>query len=146
MAGCGKIGSPTKLRPRPLLVGCCAVPSSLCCGKILVAAEKMCDRVTGCAVGRVMLFLMVKPPPAISLRIRAAEVTAPAREILRQLDEADLVRRRVRHFAAKANVSVTELESVVRSLPSSRDRDSLQADVNLVRSTLKKISERSARL
>jgi len=86
---------------------------------------------------------MVRPAP-ISLRIRAAEVNARARKILRERDEDDRLKRRVRWLAMKAIVSVREMNSVaapkLRSmLPSDRDR--WDVEYQLVESILLKISK-----
>src|SRR5262245_25251413 len=78
-----------RLRSRPLSVACCAVPSLPCCMKILDAAEKCVTASHRSAVCRVMLFLMMKQPAPISLRIRSAEATYRARKLLHRLAEED---------------------------------------------------------
>jgi hypothetical protein len=54
---------------------------------------------------------MVKPPP-ISLRIRSTEATGAARRLLRELDRADLLQRRVKLQAGKALAAIYEMKSV----------------------------------
>ena len=81
---------------------------------------------------------MVKVTP-ISLRIRNAEVTARARQILRDLDEKDRLRRRVRWLAAKALVSIREMTTDAAKLKSG-DRH-WQAEVRVLESILRRISK-----
>jgi hypothetical protein len=78
---------------------------------------------------------MVKP---ISLRIRAHEATARARQLLRDLDEKDRLRRRVRWLATKALVSVRELSTDAGTLKSG---SGWQSEIKLVESILVKISK-----
>jgi len=85
---------------------------------------------------------MVKQPAPISLRIRSAEATHRAREILSRLEEDNRLQRRVRWMALKAIVSIREMNYVaapkLRSmLPSDRER--WQAEYKLVESILLKI-------
>jgi hypothetical protein len=91
-----------------------------------------------------MLFLMVKQPAPISLRIRSAEVTRRAREILRKLEEDDRLQRRVRLLALKAIVSIREMNRVaapkLRSMLAT-NRDRWLAECKLVESILIKISK-----
>jgi hypothetical protein len=91
-----------------------------------------------------MLFLMAKQPPPISLRIRAAEVNARARKILRERDEADLLQRRVRWLSVKAVVALREMRSVaapkLKSMMSS-ERERWLAECKLVETILLKISK-----
>jgi hypothetical protein len=77
---------------------------------------------------------MVKP---ISLRIRSAEATRKARELLSKLDERDRLRCRMRWFATKALVSIHELHRDAAKL------DRWQAEIELVETTLQKISKAS---
>jgi hypothetical protein len=106
------------------------------------SGENKCDRVTAVRVRQRHAAVMVAP---ISLRIRHAEATARARKILRNLDEADRLQRRVRWLAMKAIVSIREMGSVaapkLRSMYSS-DRDRWLSDCKTVESILLKISKR----
>jgi hypothetical protein len=81
---------------------------------------------------------MVKRPAPISLRIRANEVTARARQLLRELDEKDRLRRRARWMATKALISVREMVSVM----SSADRARWQAECKQTIAFLEKIQDR----
>jgi hypothetical protein len=88
---------------------------------------------------------MVKQPAAISLRIRHAEATHRARELLRRLDEADRPQRRVKWLATKAIVSIREMNRVAAPTLQSmyyKDRDRWQAEYKQVESILPKISKR----
>jgi len=64
---------------------------------------------------------MVRPAP-ISLRIRSAEATARARQLLRRFDEKDLLRRRVKWQALKALIAVREMRRNAVKLKSADDR------------------------
>jgi hypothetical protein len=80
---------------------------------------------------------MVKP---ISLRIRSAEATARARELLRSLDEKDQLRRNVKHQSLKALIVVREMRSNAVKLEV--DRRWL-ADIQAIETTLLKIKNRN---
>jgi len=86
---------------------------------------------------------MVKQPAPISLRIRSAEATSRARQILRRLEEDDRLQRRVRWLALKAILSIREMNRVatprLRSMASNRDR--WQVEYKLVETILLKISK-----
>lgn len=86
---------------------------------------------------------MVKPSP-ISLRIRNAEITHRARQVLRRLDEADRLQRRVKWQAQKALIAIHEMDSVaapkLRSMPQS-DRKRWEAEFQVVEQILKRISQ-----
>jgi len=111
---------------------------------MLDAAEKSVTASRRCAALSCHAGLMVKQPAPISLRIRAAEANYRARKVLRTLDEADCLQRRVRWLATKAIVSIREMNSVaapkLRSMYSS-DRNRWQADCKLLESILLKISK-----
>jgi hypothetical protein len=85
---------------------------------------------------------MVKVTP-ISLRIRHAEVTARARQILRDLDEKDRLRRRVKWQAMKAVVALREMRSAaapqLRTMSSSDSKRWL-AEVTSMEAKLLRIS------
>jgi hypothetical protein len=93
---------------------------------------------------------MMKP---ISLRIRAAESNARARQILRRVDEKERLQRRVKWLAMKAVVSIREMRTDATKLnllnrragwspPKSgpKSDDDWQAEVQRVESILLKIS------
>ena len=65
---------------------------------------------------------MVKRPDPISLRIRSAEATSCARQLLRRLDEKDLLQRRVKWQALKALIAVREMRSNAVKLKSADGR------------------------
>jgi hypothetical protein len=77
---------------------------------------------------------VIKP---ISLRIRNAEVTARARQVLRDLNEKDRLRRSVKWQALKALVAVREIRADAVKLESADPR--WLADVRLIETTLQKI-------
>lgn len=81
---------------------------------------------------------MVKP---ISLRIRANEATAHAREILRRFD----AERRVKFQAAKAYLAVSEMRSAagpkLRAM-NVRDRDRWEQEVRSIEKKLLEIGRR----
>lgn len=79
---------------------------------------------------------MVRPAP-ISLRIRNAEVSAQARQLLRRLDEKDLLRRRVKWQAVKALIAVREMRSNAVKLKCADDR--WLAEVKSIEMILQKI-------
>ena len=79
---------------------------------------------------------MVRPAP-ISLRIRNAEVTAQARQLLRSLNEKDLLRRRVKWQALKALIAVREMRSNAVKLESADYR--WLAEVKSIETILQKI-------
>jgi hypothetical protein len=79
---------------------------------------------------------MVRPAP-ISLRIRNAEITARARQLLRRLDEKDLLRRNVKWQGLKALIAVREMRSNAVKLKSADDR--WLADVKLIETILEKM-------
>jgi len=76
----------------------------------------------------------MKTPAPISLRIRNAEATKQARDLLRRLDEKDRQRRRVRFLAAKSLVSITELRRIAGP--------HWQKECEQLEFSLRKISER----
>jgi hypothetical protein len=80
---------------------------------------------------------MVRPAP-ISLRIRNAEITARARQLLRSLDEKDRLRRCVKFQALKALIAVREMRSNAVKLKSA-DHYWL-AEVKSIETILQKIS------
>jgi hypothetical protein len=87
---------------------------------------------------------MVKPPP-ISLRIRSAEATRHARELLQRLDEADHLQRRVKLQAAKALVAVRAMNSLATPKVRSMSRSNCEhwsSDVRKVEAILTLISQR----
>jgi hypothetical protein len=85
---------------------------------------------------------MVKPP-AISLRIRSSEATYRARQVLRRLDDADLLQRRVKWQAVKALAAIGEMNAIaapkLRSMPQS-NRDRWRAECRMVEQVLRRIS------
>jgi hypothetical protein len=85
---------------------------------------------------------MVKP---ISLRIRAQEASARARQLLRDLDEKDRLQRRVRWQAMKAVVAIREMRAAaapkLRTMSSSDSKRWL-AEVESIESKLLRISRR----
>jgi hypothetical protein len=85
---------------------------------------------------------MVKP---ISLRIRAHEATARARQLLREFDEKENLQRRVPWQAIKAVVAIREMRAAaapkLRTLSSSDSKRWL-AEVESIESTLLRISRR----
>ena len=83
---------------------------------------------------------MVRPPP-ISLRIRNAEVTARARQLLRRLDEKDLLRRKVKWQGLKALIAIREMRSNAVKLESVDYR--WLADVKSIETTLQKIVDKA---
>ena len=83
---------------------------------------------------------MVRPPP-ISLRLRNAEVTARARQLLRTLNEKDLLRRRVKWQALKALIAVREMRSNAVQLESADYR--WLADVKSIETALQKIVDKA---
>jgi hypothetical protein len=88
---------------------------------------------------------MVERPAPISLRIRSAEATSRARNLLRRLDEENLVQRRVKWQAMKALASVYKMDTVAApklKTMSAGDRDSWSAGYRLLTSTLLRISKR----
>lgn len=78
---------------------------------------------------------MVRP---ISLRIRASEVTADARRLLRRLDEKDRLQRRIKWMALKALISVGEMRRDAATLKSGDRR--WHAEVKVIESILSRIS------
>jgi hypothetical protein len=87
---------------------------------------------------------MVKPPP-ISLRIRSAEATRNARQLIRKLDDADLLQRRVKVQAAKALVALHEMNALaspkIRSMSRSNS-EHWSSEVRKVEAILTRISQR----
>ena len=83
---------------------------------------------------------MVRPAP-ISLRIRNAEVTARARQLLRRLDEKDLLRRRVKWQELKALIAVREMRNNAVKLADYRWLE----EVKSIETILQKISIRHDR-
>jgi hypothetical protein len=83
---------------------------------------------------------MVRPPP-ISLRIRNAEITAQARQLLRRLDEKDLLRRKVKWQGLKALIAIREMRSNAVKLNSVDHR--WLAEVKLIETTLQKIIDKA---
>jgi hypothetical protein len=83
---------------------------------------------------------MVRPAP-ISLRIRSAEITARARQLLRSLDEKDLLRRRVKFQALKALIATRAMRDNAVKLKSADDQWS--AEVKLIETTLQKIVDKA---
>ena len=85
---------------------------------------------------------MVKP---ISLRIRAHEATARARQLLREIDEKENLQRRVRWQAMKAVVAIREMRAAaapkLRTMSSSDSKRWL-AEVESIESKLLRISMR----
>ena len=85
---------------------------------------------------------MVKP---ISLRIRAHEATARARQLLREFDEKENLQRRVRWQAMKAVVAIREMRAAaapkLRTMSSSDSKRWL-AEVESIESKLLRISRR----
>jgi len=79
-------------------------------------------------------------PPAISLRIRAAEINTRARELLARLEEADRLRRRVRALALKALISIQEMETDLRSM-SPGERNRYETSCRVARLALKRLSK-----
>ncbi len=87
---------------------------------------------------------MVKPPP-ISLRIRSAEASRRARELLRKLDEEHRLRRRIKWQATRATISIREMVALAapeleKMLPSDRAR--WRAECERVQSFLERIKAR----
>jgi hypothetical protein len=78
--------------------------------------RKKCDRVTRLAAPQCYAVPMVKPPP-ISLRIRSSEASRSASKVLRRLEDADRVQRRVKWQAAKAMISIREMLRIAATLP-----------------------------
>lgn len=78
-------------------------------------------------------------PRPISLRIRAREVAADARRLLRRLDAEAIARNRFKHSAAKAFLAASELRSALEKLTPS-DRARWQAEIKRIEATLLKIS------
>lgn len=108
---------------------------------------KKSDRVTPLICRLWHAAFMTRPAP-ISLRIRSAEATHQARAILKRLNEADLLQRRVRWAAVKALVAIREMNSVaVPKLKSMRsiDREQWRAEFQLIESKLEKICKRGVR-
>jgi hypothetical protein len=87
-----------------------------------------------------MMAFMVRPPP-ISLRIRSAEVTAQARELLRRLDEKDLLRCKRKWQGFKALIAIREMRSNAVKLESADHR--WLAEVKSIETTLQKIIDRA---
>jgi hypothetical protein len=87
---------------------------------------------------------MVTPP--ISLRIRrSAEATRSARKLLRELDEADLLQRRVKLQAAKALVALREMNALAAPKLGSMSRSSCErwsSEVRTATEILTRISQR----
>jgi hypothetical protein len=87
---------------------------------------------------------MVKPPP-ISLRIRHSEVTARARQLLRRLDAADLLQKKIKWQATKALAAICEMNSLaapkLRSLSDS-DRRRWEVERRMIEQVLKRIAQR----
>ncbi|MGB7618825.1 MAG: hypothetical protein WBM06_17875 [Pseudolabrys sp.] len=104
----------------------------------------MRDRVTPLSRRPCDDICMVRPPP-ISLRIRSAEVTDRARKLLRRLDEADLLQRRVKWQAAKALAIICEMNSLagpkLRSMSQSA-RKCWDSEYRMIKQVLKRICER----
>jgi hypothetical protein len=88
---------------------------------------------------------MIKP---ISLRIRAHEATARARQLLREFDEKENLQRRVRWQAMKAVVAIREMRAAaapkLRTMSSSDSKRWL-AEVESIESKLLRISRRDVR-
>jgi hypothetical protein len=86
--------------------------------------------------------LMVKPPP-ISLRIRSAEATRNARELLRRLDEMNLLQRRVKLQASKALLALHRMSAFaaqrLQSMPRS-GRERWESECQMMEEILKRIS------
>jgi hypothetical protein len=86
---------------------------------------------------------MVRPPP-IALRIRSAAAKARARAVLRQLDESDRLQRRVKWQAAKALVSIREMDAIaqpkLRTLLQSDSRR-WNVELRMVTQILRRIAE-----
>jgi hypothetical protein len=80
---------------------------------------------------------MIKP---ISLRIRSAEATARARQLLRNLDEKNQLRRNVKWQALKALIAVREMRSNAVELKSADYR--WLAEVKSIETMLLKFSKR----
>jgi hypothetical protein len=84
-------------------------------------------------------------PPPISLRIRSVKASIEARELLRRLDDAELLQRRVRWQATKALACITSMNSTagpkLRTLFQS-DRDRWQADIEMIKQVLQRIAQR----
>jgi hypothetical protein len=85
---------------------------------------------------------MIKP---ISLRIRAHEATARARQLLREFDEKENLQRRVRWQAMKAVVAIREMRAAaapkLRTMSSSDSKRWL-VEVESIESKLLRISRR----
>jgi hypothetical protein len=91
---------------------------------------------------------MVRQPPPISLRIRSIEANANARRLLRKLDEADRLERRVKFLSIRSVVSLREMRTIAgprlrTMLPTDRDR--WLADCKTVEAILLRISQRGVR-
>jgi hypothetical protein len=88
---------------------------------------------------------MMKRPAPISLRIRANEATARARQLLREFDEKENLQRRVRWQAMKAVVAIREMRAAaapkLRTMSSSDSKRWL-AEVESIESKLLRISRR----
>jgi hypothetical protein len=85
---------------------------------------------------------MVKP---ISLRIRAHEANARARQLLREFDEKENLQRRVRWQAMKAVVAIREMRAAAATklrMMSSSDSKRWLAEVQSIESKLLRISRR----
>ena len=78
---------------------------------------------------------MVKP---ISLRVYQTAVTVRARKLLRELDEKDKQRRRVKWQATKALISIREMASLM----SAADRELCRAECEQTIAFLEKIKKR----
>jgi hypothetical protein len=83
---------------------------------------------------------MVRPAP-ISLRIRNAEIAARARQLLRRLDEKDLLRRNVKWQGLKALIAIREMRTAAVKLESADHR--WLADVKLIETILQKIVDKA---
>lgn len=88
---------------------------------------------------------MVRQPPPISLRIRSAEATYRARQILQRLNEQERLQRRVRIWAVRATLALYEMNSIAGPKLESMspgDRGRWQTDYKRMSSILLKISKR----
>jgi hypothetical protein len=87
----------------------------------------------------------MKRPAPISLRIRNATATVHARQLLRRLDQADLLQRRVKWQAAKALLAVREMDAVAAPKLRSAfeiDRKRWESECRTIKQILERIGQR----
>jgi hypothetical protein len=93
-----------------------------------------------------MLCSMVKPP-AISLKLRASEITRDARRLLRRLDEEDRLHRVVKWHAVKALIEIRAMNEAAKTKLESKsiadsERRRWSAEYGVIEQILKRIGQR----